>query len=400
MKPKYDSYEEYVKEHLDFGKTDSATSVLAGHPLLGVDLLDRSTNKHQSLYYSICKTEEELAKAIAICESIIDSGKIGGDLRIYVDYNPVFITPNVLAESAKYYIDLLQSGNSTRISRKVLFKPKSFVYKKRGNASFLLDVDTQLMQDIKVLDSILDEFKLEVLLVNSTKNGFHYIVDSSKVYGTMIERTEYWGKVYFNPNVLKEALKENGISEKVTYKGNNGYFLYGDFGLPTFFETASETQSDEIEEEQKLRAVKERLSQLNEERHFYMEDYLSLRFIASEKKYVLQRTSLYDIPPCIITDSVSELYDYVFNQLETNKKEETKSKKELVEEKIYNLESILKEPVQLELQYGRYDAKFDGRCYYWVYIDDTDPIWSRIYFKSYRLEDLHKYVKETHGFDL
>jgi hypothetical protein len=90
----------------------------------------------------------------------------------------------------------------------------------------------------------------------------------------------------------------------------------------------------------------------------------------------------------------------VFNQLETNKKEETKSKKELVEEKIYNLESILKEPVQLELQYGRYDAKFDGRCYYWVYIDDTDPIWSRIYFKSYRLEDLHKYVKETHGFDL
>ena len=225
MKPKYNSYEEYVEEHLDFGKTDSATSVLAGHPLLGVELLDRSTNKNLSLYYSLCKTEEELDKSITICEAIIDSNKIAGDLRIYVDYNPVFITPNVLAESAKYYIDLLQSGNPTRISRKALSKPKSFAYKKRGNSSFLLDVDTQLMQDIKVLDSILDELKLEVLLVNTTNNGLHYIV-YSKVYGTKGERNEYWGKVYFNPNVLKDALKEKGLSEKVTYKGNSGYLMY------------------------------------------------------------------------------------------------------------------------------------------------------------------------------
>jgi hypothetical protein len=171
MKPKYESYEEYVKEYLGFGEGRKPAQM---PPILGVELLDRSTNKQQSLYHSFCKTAEEMAKSIAICEAIIDSGNVSGDLRIYVDYNPIYMFNDFLSETAKQYVDYLASNT---LSRKVLSAPKSVLLKSRKRKAFLLDVDTQDLSKIQKLDIVLDSLKINTLLVNTTKKGFHYIIE-------------------------------------------------------------------------------------------------------------------------------------------------------------------------------------------------------------------------------
>jgi hypothetical protein len=207
MKPKYNSYEEYVKEHLDFGKTDSTTSVLVGHPLLGVELLDRSTNKQQSLYHKFCKTEEEMAKSIAICEAIIDSGKIVGDLRIYVDYNPTYITTKIVSEMAKEYVGLTAVYEPS-LGGSCLSVPKSVLLKNRKRKSFLLDVDSQSPTVLRLLESVLASFRVEVLLVNITKKGFHYVISPTDSYA------------------LEMKLQTANLSSCVSLKKRDGYLMY------------------------------------------------------------------------------------------------------------------------------------------------------------------------------
>jgi len=175
MKPKYDSYEEYVINHLGFGDGDS---------IISVELINRSVNKYQNLYYSANKTEEELSKSIAICEAIIDSGRVSGDLRIYVDYNYSLLTRGVISEITKSYVTLLTNTTTDISPRSLLSIPKSELLKFRQRNAFLLDVDSQSIIVVNKLEAILERLNVEVLLVTTTKKGFHYVVakcDSDKL---------------------------------------------------------------------------------------------------------------------------------------------------------------------------------------------------------------------------
>lgn len=197
MEVKYKNYLEYVTQHLGFGVQDDKGK----YPMLSVDLLDRTSSRQTSIYHSFTKNTEELQRAISICEAIIDSGKVKGDLRIYVAYNTVSISKNSLSEIIKKYTDYLCNDVT---SRKILSVPKSVIIQGKQRKSFLLDVDTKNPDDVHRLNSLLDDYGVEVLLVHSTRKGFHYVVSATD--------TSAWSKQ---------------VASFVSVLKSDGYLFYG-----------------------------------------------------------------------------------------------------------------------------------------------------------------------------
>lgn len=126
---------------------------------------------------------------------------------------------------------------------------------------------------------------------------------------------------YEENKTIEEQKPNSSLSERPIHEWDS---------LAEDMDVRVESHKKNMAEEQKLIAVQKRLAQLNEGRRFGTEGYLSLSCDLQSldtyedtnkiKHYTLHRTTLYDIPPCIVTDSMDKLYDYVFNQLEPNNK--------------------------------------------------------------------------------
>jgi hypothetical protein len=177
-----------------------------------------------------------------------------------------------------------------------------------------------------------------------------------------------------------------------------------------------EAHKNNMSIEDKLKDVRKRLKFLNEGIEYGSEGCLELRVIWLEEtgttQYTLQRMSLRPTPPCIVTDSVDILHDYVFNQLEPNRKEQTKSKKELSEkEEMARLESLPSEladnfPTTWKLRfdtkfaskYGYWDIKVDKDSYYFCYFCNGKEL-SKVYFSSPSMNGVVDYLKKVWRFD-
>jgi hypothetical protein len=166
METVYNDFEDYLFNYI---KLEDATNYVR------VELLDRSTRKHQSVYNKTVKSLEEYQEAFDLCRVLTEHYKSKG-LRTYVTFNSMSISRDVLNDSLKELSHRLLTTEAD-FSRKVLSTVESNMVRSQRRQAFLLDIDSK---DETILKEVSKRYKNltneQPLLCLPTVKGFHVLV--------------------------------------------------------------------------------------------------------------------------------------------------------------------------------------------------------------------------------